>query len=156
MGRGVHWACAMEVALRAVNLICLDGVLLGGAGTDARPRGARRRAYAHGWFLARHLEVSSLNGNHYLADAVGLLWLGATSAASARARPGAPAASHGPAAAERHVLPDGLDQEGSLRYHLLVLELHLLAQHAAPEELASARRPCAMVEAAERWPGRTA
>ena len=155
MGRGVHWACAMEVALRAVNLICLDGVLLG-AGIELPGREELVAGlYAHGWYLARHLEVSSLNGNHYLADAVGLLWLarylgGVGESEAWRAR----GVRMARAAAERHVLPDGLDHEGSLRYHLLNAELHLLAQHAAHEELASARAAVAhMVEAADALAG---
>ena len=136
MGWSVNWTCGMEIALRAVNLICADAILMGAG----RPLEARDRLvaslYQHGWFLARHLEVSDLNGNHYLADAVGLIWLGRYFAGCGEAerwlRTGTEMVT---AAAREQVLEDGLDHEGSLPYHLLVLEMFLCARHAAGPSL---------------------
>lgn len=137
VGWSVNWTCAMEVALRAVNLICVDGIL-----RAARAEfGLRRRLvtclYQHGWFLVRNLEVSTVNGNHFLADAVGLVWLGRYFAGIGEAGRWY---SQGRAmvrnAAAQHVLSDGLDQEGSLRYHALVLEMFLSARVAADQDLA--------------------
>jgi hypothetical protein len=134
VGWSVNWTCAMEVALRALNLICVDGILL-----STRP-GYRSRAllvqslYEHGWFLRRHLEISDLNGNHFLADAVGLVWLGRYLAGTGEAdvwlTRGCKMVCD---AATEQILGDGLDHEGSTAYHLLVLELFLLARHAACE-----------------------
>ena len=124
----------MEVALRAVNLICVDGIL---AAAGAELAGRDRLVaslYRHGWFLARNLEVSDVNGNHYTANAVGLVWLGRyfgpIGEAPRWAKRGAAMIR---AAAHEQVLADGLDHEGSLPYHLLVLEMLLLARAVAPE-----------------------
>ena len=83
-GRG-RW----RSALRAVNLICVDGILLAAGRDDLDREALVRSLYQHGWFLARNLEISDVNGNHYLADAVGLrLARAATSRGSARRRAG--------------------------------------------------------------------
>ncbi len=132
LGCSVNWAVAMEVALRAVNLICADAILTAGRVPYASRPVLVASLYAHGWFLARHLEVAAVNGNHFLADAVGLVWLGryfgGVGEGDAWLARGIAMTEE---ALERHVLPDGLDQEGSLRYHALVLELLLLATTAA-------------------------
>lgn len=135
VGWSVNWTCAMEVALRAVNLICVDALLLA-AGRRWEGRDALVGSlYQHGWFLARNLEISDINGNHFLADAVGLVWLGryfgddgqrwlATGLEMVRR------------AAKDQILDDGLDHEGSLAYHVLVLEMFLVARVAAGGALA--------------------
>lgn len=139
LGWSVNWVVAMEVALRAVNVVCCDGILLtrpGGYGS--RPE-VVASLYEHGWFLFRNLEVAELNGNHFLADAVGLVWLGRyfreIGEGDAWYRRGVDMALR---AAREHVLPDGLDHEGSLPYHLLVLEMFLLARAVAGADLAAA------------------
>lgn len=142
VGWTVNWTVGMEVALRAVNLICIDGVLLAGGRALAQREALVASVYQHGWFLYRNLEVSDVNGNHFLADAVGLVWLGAyfgdvgeASRWLARGR------EMTIAAAREQVLDDGLDHEGSLPYHVLVLELFLLALVADGDRLASIRGP---------------
>lgn len=136
VGRSVNWTCAMEVALRAVNLICVDGLLLASRQPWARTP-LVESLYVHGWFLARNLEVSDVNGNHFLADAVGLIWLGRYFTGVGESRRWLERGIHMVrVAASEQVLPDGLDHEGSLPYHLLVLELFLLARHAAGGVLA--------------------
>jgi hypothetical protein len=137
LGWSVNWTCAMEVALRAVNLICADAILLG-AGRTLRNRAQLvATLYQHGWFLARNLEISDVNGNHFLADAVGLVWLGRWFAgvgeADAWARRGAQMVRE---SARDQVLEDGLDHEGSLPYHVLVLELFCCARAAGGDALA--------------------
>lgn len=137
LGWSVNWACAMEVALRAVNLICVDGLLISARGDyDFRPL-LVKSLYAHGWFLSRNLEISDVNGNHFLADAVGLVWLGlyfeGLGEGSSWLQRGLEMTSQ---AAVDQILDDGLDHEGSLAYHMLVLELFLLARTAAGQRLA--------------------
>ena len=133
VGWSVNWTCAMEVALRAVNLICVDGILHG-AGLDAPFRGQLVGSlYQHGWFLVRNLELSAVNGNHFLADAVGLVWLGRYfEGVGESARWLATGRAMIAEAAEKHVLADGIDQEGSLRYQALVLEMFLAARAVDP------------------------
>jgi hypothetical protein len=133
VGWTVNWAVAMEVALRSVNLICVDGLLVAAGVDDARRAPLVASLYEHGWFLHRNLEVSHLNGNHFLSDAVGLLWLGRYFAGLGRSGAWkARGISMIRQAAREQVLADGMDHEGSLPYHLLVLELFLLALAVEP------------------------
>jgi hypothetical protein len=142
LGWTVNWTVGMEVALRAVNLICIDGVLLAGErelpGRDALVASL----YQHGWFLRRNLEISDINGNHFLANAVGLLWLGAyfgrVGEGEEWLRQGVQMTVR---AAREQVLDDGLDHEGSLLYHLLVTEMFLMAFVVAGEYLREIEEP---------------
>ena len=136
LGWSVNWTCAMEVALRAINTICIDAILVAG-GAHHRREPLVASLYQHGWFLFRHLEVSDVNGNHFLADAVGLIWLGryfdGLGESSLWLARGLEMVE---SAASDQVLPDGLDHEGSLPYHVLVLELFLVARTGAGRALA--------------------
>ncbi len=142
LGWTVNWTVGMEVALRAVNLICIDGVLLAG-GRELPEREAHVASlYQHGWLLRRNLEIADLNGNHFLANAVGLLWLGAYFGEVGEALEWfAQGLRMTRAAAREQVLEDGLDHEGSLPYHMLVSEMFLLALVVAGEHLAEIERP---------------
>lgn len=151
VGYGVNWACAMEVALRAVNLICVDGILsaAGLASEQLRDR-LVRSLYQHGWYLYRNLEISTLNGNHFLADGVGMIWLGRYFGRVGEAdhwlRQGRKMVLE---AAREQVLGDGLDHEGSLPYHLLVTEMFAVARSADPDALSDVDQPLArMLDAA--------
>ena len=76
---GVNWACAMDVALRAVNWMW-GFYFMGAAQACARSRASAeafiRSLYMHGEFVSRNLETSDINGNHYLSDGgrPGLSW----------------------------------------------------------------------------------
>ncbi|GAC1487752.1 MAG: hypothetical protein NVS1B9_07610 [Solirubrobacteraceae bacterium] len=132
-GWSVNWSCGMEVALRAVNLICADAITL--AAEQELPARERLQGllYRHGWFLSRHLEISDLNGNHYLANGVGLIWLGRYFAGLGEAdRWLARGREMVIDAARSQILADGVDHEGSLPYHVLVLEMFLVARAADP------------------------
>jgi Heparinase II/III-like protein/Heparinase II/III N-terminus len=139
VGWTVNWTVAMEVALRAVNLICIDGVLLAGNRELQNRAGLVASLYQHGWFLRRNLEISDVNGNHFLANAVGLIWLGAyfgeVGEASEWLSLGVEMTLR---ASQEQVLEDGLDHEGSVPYHLLVLEMFLAAYAATGKQLAGA------------------
>jgi hypothetical protein len=139
VGWTVNWTVGMEVALRAVNMICIDGVLVGGNRVLQDRAGLVASLYQHGWFLRRNLEISDINGNHFLANAVGLIWLGAyfgeVGEASEWLALGVEMTLR---AAHEQVLEDGLDHEGSVPYHLLVLEMFLAAYAAAGRQLAGA------------------
>jgi hypothetical protein len=136
VGRGVHWASAMEAGLRAFNLLVALRALAVRA--PPPPPLARAAAYllaATGRFVSAHLEDdTAVPNNHLVADLVGLL-------ACAAALPRWPEAPRWSAlaraglrrAAAEQVLPDGLSFEGSVPYHRLAVELFtagLLAAHA--------------------------
>lgn len=130
LGYGVNWACAMDVALRAVNWIW--GFYLMADAAPCKDLAFRRRMlralFMHGDFVARHLETSDINGNHFLSDAIGLVFLGIFFRDTAKGR-GWLAQGRAIMIAEIHaqVWPDGVDHEGSVPYHRLVLELFLVA-----------------------------
>ncbi len=131
VGLGVNWTCPMEVALRAVSLswafeLCRH---------DARMSWEARAElfwslFAHGHFLAGHLEDGGLTvGNHFVADLLGLVWLGALypafrGASRWRAWGSERLAHH---LARVQIRADGGDGESSLSYHRLVLEMVGLA-----------------------------
>lgn len=129
-GRGINWVNAMEVAIRAVNWLWAIATA-----EQWRPLDPALRAsvvhslQVHGRHIAAHLEGSSrLRSNHYLADILGLLALGACLDGDAMAPKWL-------RFAQRHleremvgqVLPDGVGFEASLPYHGLALEMFLLA-----------------------------
>lgn len=129
-GVGVNWACTMEVALRILTWTWLFHVF---KGSDAwSDRESRKRfleaLYLHGEFTAGHLERSDVNGNHYTADAVGLVFAGLVFGAGRL--PGCWQRIGWEILVEelpRQVNEDGVDFEASSAYHRLVAELFLVA-----------------------------
>ena len=74
----VNWACAMDVALRAINWIW-GFYFMAGSAACADPAFRRlllRSLFLHGEFVFQHLEKGDVNGNHYLSDGAGLVFLG--------------------------------------------------------------------------------
>ena len=65
---GVNWACAMDVALRAVSWMwALYFFADAEPCRDAAFRAALLRSlFMHGEYIVKHLEKTDLNGNHYL------------------------------------------------------------------------------------------
>ncbi len=136
----VNWACAMDVALRAISWIwgfyfmatspaCAD---------PAFRRALLRSLFMHGEFVFTHLETSDVNGNHYLSDGAGLVFLGlffkhTSSGQRWLARGRTIVFDEMPL----QVSGDGVDFEQSTAYHRLVLELFLtsyllLEKHGEP------------------------
>ncbi len=127
MAFGVNWACAMEVALRILSWTYLFHAFK--TSTAWRDQIFRARflasLYLHGEFVSRHLEYSDINGNHYTANAAGLVFCGLFF--------GPPAddffrngMSILETEVERQTYPDGPNFEGSIPYHRLATELFLL------------------------------
>ena len=77
-GRGPNWNCAMEVALRAINLLAAFEVFRHSPNLDAASlRSFLQLLQQHGNYIQRNLEFSYIaTSNHYLSDVVGLTWLG--------------------------------------------------------------------------------
>jgi hypothetical protein len=125
---GVNWICAMDVALRAISWIW-GFYFLADAAPCASPafRGAFLRAlHLHGDYIASHLERADVNGNHFLSDAAGLIFLGLffRTAASGR-RWLAIGREIVDTELFKQTSADGVDYEKSTAYHRLVLELFL-------------------------------
>lgn len=127
VGLGVNWASAMDVALRAVSWIWALALF-----EDAPfPGGFREHIlcslYVHGRWIPRHLEEGEVNGNHLVADALGLVACGSVFAES---RDGDRWLEQGGEILEAEILQqvgdDGVDFEGSVPYHRLVLEMLLV------------------------------
>jgi heparinase II/III-like protein len=128
--QGVNWACAMDVALRAVSWIWGFHFFAGSAACADRAFRSRflRALYVHGEFIVQHLEKTDLNGNHYVCDGVGLVFLGCFFRRSRRARQWL---GLGRSIVEQEILlqttDDGVQFEVSTAYHRLVLEAFLTA-----------------------------
>jgi hypothetical protein len=128
IARGVNWNCAMEVALRAMNLLAAFAFFLRAPEMDELALKELLRMFdQHGAHIRRNLEFSHIaTSNHYLADITGLLWLGVW-------LPELQAAAEWRefglremlAEMDKQILPDGTDYEASTGYHRLKLELFL-------------------------------
>lgn len=127
VGLGVNWASAMDAGLRAVSWIWALALF----GDAPFSGGFREEAlcslYVHGRWIRRHLERGEVNGNHLVADALGLVACGSVFAGS---RDGERWLEEGGEILEEEVLDqvgdDGVDFEGSVPYHRLVLEMFLV------------------------------
>ncbi len=132
---GVNWTCAMEAAIRAVNLAvayCLlrraeDGAMSTGEaafGEIAELLGTTLRQHAA--FILDNLEFSRPSGNHFLFDAAGLVILGIVFPELRGARRWV---RRGTSILWRELGrqfgADGANFEGSTAYHALVCELYL-------------------------------
>jgi len=128
LGLGPNWSCAMEVALRAINVLAAFSLFRNSPSLDEGGVIALLTMLEqHGAHIRRNLEFSHLaTSNHYLADVAGLLWLGIM-------LPELELACGWRVWAlpellremDKQILPDGADYEGSTGYHRFVLELFL-------------------------------
>jgi hypothetical protein len=124
----INWACTMDVALRIVSWSWLFHAF-----KDApawRPPGFRGRfleaLFQHGDFTARNLEHSDVNGNHYTADAAGLVFAGLFfGEGEAPERWSSRGWDILKGEIDLQVYEDGVDFEASVPYHRLVKELFL-------------------------------
>jgi len=124
-GRGPNWTCAMEVALRAINLLAAFEVFR--QSPQMPVTFFLQLLQQHGNYIRRNLEFSYLaTSNHYLSDVVGLLWLGLL---LPELRDAAEWRDFGLdqmlREMDKQVLADGADFEASTGYHRFVTELFL-------------------------------
>ena len=124
-GRGPNWTCAMEVALRAMNLLAAFDVFRHSSHFD-RPF-LLQLFQQHGSYIERNLEFSYLaTSNHYLSDVAGLLWLGLMLPELSDAKRWRDVGLRELLREmDKQVLPDGADFEASTGYHRFVTELFL-------------------------------
>ena len=125
---GVNWNCAMEVALRAMNLLAAFALFLHSPQmNEVALKNLLKMLDQHGAHIQRNLEFSHIaTSNHYLADVAGLLWIGVMLPELAAAQYwrefGLRELLH---EMDQQVLADGADYEASTGYHRLKLELFL-------------------------------
>jgi hypothetical protein len=121
----VNWSVTMEVALRILSWSWLLGAL--GDSDSWRDEGFRTRflrtLWLHGDYTQRHLERSDVNGNHFTANASGLVFAGLLFENGAWADQGWRILLE---ELPSQVYDDGVDFEMSAAYHRLVGELFLL------------------------------
>ncbi|MGI9302868.1 MAG: heparinase II/III family protein, partial [Gammaproteobacteria bacterium] len=125
----VNWACAMEAAMRLIVWSWLFRVFnANDSWADVEFRTDFLICfYLHGDFTLRHIERTDINGNHYTADAAGLVFAGLLLGKGHKpelwARTGWSILCE---ELPRQVHADGVDFEASTAYHRLVAELFLL------------------------------
>lgn len=140
LGRGPNWTCAMEVALRAMNLLAAFSFFRQSSSlTTERLAGFLAMLDQHGAHTRRNLEYSYIaTSNHYLSDLAGLLWIGiALPELSAADEWRDWALNEMLREMDKQILDDGADYESSTGYHRFVLELFLYSfvlcrAHAIP------------------------
>jgi uncharacterized heparinase superfamily protein len=126
VGRGANWSCAMEVALRAMNLLAALSLFLPSIDEDALAE-LLMMFDQHGAHIRRNLEFSHIaTSNHYMCDVAGLLWLGIVlpelqDAVEWREFGLRELLNE----IDKQILSDGADSESSTGYHRLKLELLL-------------------------------
>ena len=129
VGLGVNWTCTMDVAIRAVNWVWGYYFFRHSPSLDGRFRCELLKSlFLHGRHIINHLEFGPRRGNHYLADIVGLVYLGSFFQQS---REGGTWLDRGVQAIMQEMVyqvhPDGVDFEGSIPYHRYVTEFFLTA-----------------------------
>jgi hypothetical protein len=128
VGRGANWSCAMEVALRAMNLLAAFSLFRRSPSlSEERVVMLLTMLDQHGAHIRRNLEFSHVaTSNHYLSDIVGLLWIAIMMPELARAKEWREfALAEILCEMEKQILADGADYEASTGYHSFVLELFL-------------------------------
>jgi hypothetical protein len=128
VGRGANWSCAMEVALRAMNLLAAFTLFRSSAElNEERLLTLLAMFEQHGAHIRRNLEFSHVTtSNHYLSDIAGLLWLGIMLPELAIAEEWRRwALNELLREMDKQILPDGADYEASTGYHCFLTELFL-------------------------------
>jgi hypothetical protein len=128
VGFGPNWTCAMEVALRAINVLVAFELFCRSPSLDEEFLKLILRFFdQHGSYIRRNLEFSYLaTSNHYLSDVVGLLWLGILLPELSQATEWRNFGLREMLREmDKQILDDGADFESSTGYHRFILELLL-------------------------------
>lgn len=128
---GVNWACSMEVAIRAINIIWSMN-FFGGRGvlSDELIREIIRSLYYHALHIEKNLEYidKDSNTNHLLVDYLGLFYVGLFFPEFDKSEKWLKMGKNGlETEIQLQVLEGGADYECSLSYHRMVLEIFLSA-----------------------------
>lgn len=123
---GIHWLCAMEVALRAVSITTAFYLFLKSDNlTDEIIKIMLKMLLSHAEFIAGNLEFSHrVTSNHYLSDLVGLLFIGMLFPEFKDAKEWSDfARTEMLKEMDKQIYDDGVDWEASIPYHAFVLEM---------------------------------
>jgi hypothetical protein len=128
---GVNWACAMDVAIRAVNwLVAMECFSEEGLFSDVFYKEFYSSILEHGRFIRNHLEYAGKwTTNHYLADIAGLFFISVYCPffqESVKWRQFAFNELH--KEIEKQVYSDGCSFESSTSYHRLALEMFFYSE----------------------------
>jgi len=126
--RGPNWTCAMEVALRAINILVVFDRFRTSPELDGESLlFVLKLLQQHGRYIENNLEFSYIaTSNHYLSDVAGLLWLGVMLPELRQAQAWRDfGLSELLREMDKQILADGADYESSTGYHRFVLELYL-------------------------------
>jgi hypothetical protein len=126
---GVNWTVAMEVGIRAVNIIAALEMFRGSPNiSDQAIELILKILLAHGRFIRANLEFSyRTTSNHYLSNLIGLYAIGVTLPEVREARGWRDySGSRLVKEMKQQVLADGVDYELSTGYHRFVLEIFSL------------------------------
>ena len=124
VGMGVNWSVSMEVAIRACNWIAGYYFFRDASAISPGfwPRFVRS-LLTHGLFIEHHLEYARVNGNHFLSNVVGLLFLGMFFSDTPKGREWLRwSRQQLETQMVEQVYDDGVNHEKSTSYHRLVLE----------------------------------
>lgn len=127
-GRGANWSCAMDVALRAVNVLVGLEILRDSQELDEHIFAELLRFFdQHGRFIADNNEFSYIRtSNHYLTNVAGLLWIGVLVPELSNAGKWRDWGLRGILREmDAQILPDGANFESSTGYHRYVAEVFL-------------------------------
>lgn len=127
-GRGANWTCAMEVALRAINLLAAFEIFRSSPAMNENTLADFLQLFdQHGRFIVDNSEFSYVRtSNHYLTNVAGLLWLGTLLPELERAEAWRETGlSELLREMDKQILADGADYESSTGYHRYVSELFL-------------------------------
>lgn len=123
--KSVNWTCAMDVAIRAINIIVAKEFFQDKINHQFESK-LNNLIYTHGEFIIENLENNLPRSNHYISDLVGLLWIGIYFKGSEFADDFINfAMKELESEVETQINNDGTDYEASTSYHKLVLELLL-------------------------------
>ena len=126
---GPNWVTAMEAGIRAINIvIALEMFRVSSNLTSQALELILKTLLSHGRFIRSNLEFSyRTTSNHYLSNLIGLFVIGTCIPEFREARLWRSySASRLVKEMKRQVLEDGVDYEGSIGYHRLVLEIFAL------------------------------
>ncbi len=128
---GVNWVCPMEVAIRACNFLVAYSIFKNSAEINSKIEEKILFSLAeHGWFIRHNLEKTfdGLTSNHYLADLMGLVFLGSFFDHTDYGKKWLKFAKQELIKEmDTQVYSDGSDYEASTAYHKLVLEFFFYA-----------------------------
>ena len=127
---GANWNCAMEVALRAINLLAAFDIFRRSKTITGDKLAQVLKLFdQHGRFIHENSEFSYIaTSNHYLSDVIGLFWIGTLMPELERATKWRDLGLREMLREmDKQVLPDGADFEASTGYHKFVAEMFLFS-----------------------------